>query len=110
MYLLIVSRKEMGEVPPDERQRFSDHVKVAWHAVRELGMTFKPKKHALSHMMFQMSTSGSPYSWGCWRDETCNMALRKVARAAHRLVWHRRILNSHRASFGKKLKRRLRSR
>ena len=81
-------------------QAFCAHVKKLWHAVRSLELTFKAKHHALSHMVEKLLKYGSPYVWGCWRDETANKALKGISRTAHRRVWHRRVLANHRAAFG----------
>lgn len=100
IYRITVTWKEMGEIPADVCQRYCDCAKLVWQARRALGIPFKPKYHRLAHSVKMLWTHGSPYVWGCWRDETENRVLRRVALAAHALVWHQRVLATHRAAFG----------
>ena len=48
----------------------------------------------------RLARMGSTALHGTWLDESINADLRKVAAAAHRLVWHTRVLNEFRVGVG----------
>ena len=105
MYRITIDNMYMGPLPVGVAQAYCDHAKTVWQARRALDMAFKPKYHRLAHTVKMLLTHGSPYVWGCWRDETENKVFKKIAFAAHRSVWHKRILATHRAGFGLRRKR-----
>ena len=49
---------------------------------------------------------GSPALHGTWLGESIDADLRKVVTAAHRLVWHTRVLNEFRVGFGDRSRKR----
>ena len=51
---------------------------------------------------------GAPALHGTWLDESLNGALRQICNAAHRLVWHSRVLNDF--TFAQGTSRRKRAR
>ena len=100
MYRITMSAMHMGPLPTIQAQAYCDHAKSVWQARRALNMPFKPKYHRMAHTVKMLLTHGSPWVWGCWRDEAENKVFKKIAFSAHRLVWHKRILATHRAGFG----------
>ena len=81
-------------------QDFCNNVKTHLHAVKALGIAFKPKHHQLAHMVRNLLELGTPALWGNWREETENQDMKRIARAAHYNVWEVRILVNHRRAFG----------
>jgi len=89
-----------GNAKRSHRQDFCDNVKKHMHALRNLGIEPKPKHHQLLHMVTLLQDSGAPHTWACWRDESENQDLKRLALKTHRMVWHKRLLSSHRVGFG----------
>ena len=81
-------------------QEFCDHGKRHLHAVRSLGIDFKPKHHQLAHMINKLLNFGTPMLWGNWREETENNDIKSIARRTHNANWESRVLESHRRTFG----------
>ena len=95
-----ITNHKHGRLPVTEVQRFADSWKIHLHAVRALAIGFKPKHHAVAHMVHKLLECGTPHVWANWTDESDNRLLVRIALQAHRLVWARRILSEHRRGFG----------
>eukprot|EP00975_Prorocentrum_lima_P064178 12895985-Prorocentrum_lima.AAC.1 len=46
------------------------------------------------------ASTGSPHRGGTWTDESINGLLKSTALAAHRAVWHRRLLFGFKMAYG----------
>eukprot|EP00959_Pyramimonas_sp_CCMP1952_P223137 4664865-Pyramimonas_sp.AAC.1 len=55
-------------------------------------MHFVPKRHYTWHIATQCVRLGSLPAAANWRGEQINGYLKAVSMAAHRMVWHRRVL------------------
>ena len=94
-----------GSVPAHVAHAFSDAWKMHLHAVHALEIDFKPKHHAMSHLVASMLKFGSPHVRSNWRDEAENKDLARLALRAHRRVWSRRLLLDYRFAYGNKRRR-----
>eukprot|EP00959_Pyramimonas_sp_CCMP1952_P414582 8686408-Pyramimonas_sp.AAC.1 len=65
-----------------------------------IDMQFVPKRHYTWHIATQCIRLGSLPAAANWRDEQINGYLKAVAMAAHRMIWHRRVLGEFRRAFG----------
>jgi len=92
MYLLISEHPK--RFPAAAAQEFCDLVKQHFHAVRQLNAPWIPKYHQLVDMASMIMSHGSPALWANWVDEGINSSLKGVSSAAHKLVWHARVLKS----------------
>jgi hypothetical protein len=91
---------ECGAIPTSVIQGFSDNWKKHLHALRAMDVTFRPKHHAMAHMVRKIIDFGAPSAWGNWTEESDNRFLKALALRAHRTVWARRVLGEHRKAFG----------
>ena len=48
---------------------------------------------------------GSPAAWACWEDESLNQVLKAVSASAHRLVWHKRVLENANLTLARRARR-----
>ena len=62
--------------------------------VCELDIPTKPTLHMFMHMTSKARTDGSPAHLACFLDESLNVVLAWVSRAAHRAVWHERMFEN----------------
>eukprot|EP00959_Pyramimonas_sp_CCMP1952_P436182 9134014-Pyramimonas_sp.AAC.1 len=89
-----------GNFTPQQTQSFVDSSLVAVRVMDYFGLAAKPKVHELSHMAHMCLGSGSPRSWAVWFEEGLNRWIAKISRAAHRSVWHRRVLCEFEQTYG----------
>ena len=73
-------------------QKFCNDTKEHLWAVKKLGISPKPKHHFLIEMAGRLASHGSPAYHACWADESANFQLKVMCQAAHRAVWHGRVL------------------
>ena len=64
---------------------------------QEARRTHKDKRQQQTQTRLQRL--GSPAYVGTWHDESINGFLRGIAAAAHRCVWHARVLTDFRAAY-----------
>ena len=96
----IIKQHTGATCPPAVACRFADNVKRHLHSMRELGIAVRAKHHALAHMAHKILTLGMPAMWACWTDESENKLLAQLALRAHRMVWSRSLITTHRLAFG----------
>ena len=85
--------KESGTVVGDRRlQAMYDAVKRYLRFAGPAGVPFKPKAHALAHMVQRTQRQGNPDSYATFRDEGLNAVLKSIGLVAHRSVWEQRVL------------------
>ncbi len=97
---IIISTHKTGMLPTGVVQELADYWKEHLHAVRALGITFKPKHHSMAHVVGKVIKHGAPHLWANWVDEKENHELAQQALIAHRSVWGRRLLSTHRLAYG----------
>ena len=101
----LINTHKTGLVPVREAQLFADSWKTHLRAAAQLGVNFKPKHHAMAHMVRKLLSHGAPHVWANWRDESENKLLARMALVAHRAVWARRLLGDAKRRQHREVKR-----
>ena len=89
-----------GNFTPQQTQSFVDSCIVASRSMVFFGTHMRPKVHELAHMAHMCFEGGSPNNWAVWLEEGPNRWIAKISRAAHRSVWHRRVLSEFEHTYG----------
>ena len=87
-------------IPAAAIQKFCNDTKEHLWAVKKLGISPKPKHHFLIEMAGRLASHGSPAYHACWADESANFQLKVMCQAAHRAVWHGRVLATWASTSG----------
>ena len=105
--ILELIRAHQQTMKPAIAQEFSEHVVAHLRSLKHLGISAKPKHHALMELATKIVDSGPPALSACWDDETANRILKCISGAAHALIFHERVLMNWRflASGAAKRKR-----
>lgn len=86
------------ENPLDRRdvEHFINAVRAHVRLLPVLDIHFRPKHHMMMELAANLLHFGAPQEYGCWLDESLNHAVQGIGRAAHRMVWHSRVLSGWR--------------
>ena len=106
--LLAALRDYPACLSPAMTQTMVDAAKRAFVLAGQAGVPRTPKWHLMLHVVAKASFSGNPYFHTTFVDEGFNGRLAKLARNAHRLNWHRRVLGHFRWAFTKQADQRRR--
>ena len=100
-----VQQLHRSVIPDALIQGFVDAIRRAVDGFATLGVHQIPKLHALMHFATDVVHFGSPAAWACWEDESLNQVLKAVSASAHRLVWHKRVLENANLTLARRARR-----
>ena len=98
-------RENPVKMAPADCARFVDCGRDALRAMENLNIEFRPKMHAMVHMLQDVFEKGSPALWATWVDEGLNHTLKDVGAGSHRSGWYERTLHSMNRVLDRKSRR-----
>ncbi len=108
---LVSLRDAMRSAPrrlsAQQAQQLVDAAKQAMAHREAAGIGLSPKWHLMLHIVAKAFEWGNPHYYSTFLDESLNGLLAKMAKACHRLTWHRSVLAAFRwASQSRQVRRR----